>query len=173
MINIAPGFGRAAVMSFSSEANLRISFNECTSMECFAAELDSLHHGRGGTDIPSALNFALQQIFELSDQHQMGTKSKRFAVLITDGADSPGRPTLDSEYDEISRKFNENDITIITVGIGEVDEKHLIVLSGEEDFFHPDAFHNLTERFSKDIANEICEGMNLSFSLGLFNHGLF
>ena len=143
------------MLTFSHKASLAIKFNQCKTKECFEDSLDAIAYKGGGTNIPNALNTAFQEMF--TNGFNMRSNTKKFVVLLTDGYDIPSKDK--TEYMEIAEKYEANGIKIIVVGIGNVQEEKLVLLSGEKDYFHPENFDELNEYFVELVARDICEGM--------------
>ena len=144
-------------MTFSHKASVAIKFNQCKTKECFEDSLDAIAYKGGYTNIPNALNTAFQDMF--TNDFNFRSNTKKFVVLLTDGDDTPEKDK--TEYMEIAEKFEKNGIKIIVVGIGNVQEEKLILLSGEKDYFHPNTFDELNEYFVGLVARDICEGIFL------------
>ena len=156
-IKISPEGGHAAVTIFSStnnvhdDAELMIRFSDHTTLKSFQDAVDVLPFWRGGTRINKGLDVARSEMFR--ESNGMRPTAPKTLVLITDGKQS------NVDYDAYATYFQDENIRVIVIGIGDVNEADLLKLvKVETDFHHPKNFDTLLQdSFIKDIT--ICSGM--------------
>ena len=161
--------GRAAVITFNSNALLKIKFNSHLNYNSFASAVDRLNQRRGGTNIITALNKGLNDMFQT--KNGMRKKSDKIAILITDGRDKNNI----TSYQQVAERYRERKIKLLVVGVGPVDTSKLKELvHDEKDFFIARNFTQLLKTVVKDVAEYVqgaCKGKKsyklLSFSFTL------
>ena len=115
----------------------------------------------GDTDIISGLNYSLKNIFNTTSG--MRKETSKVAVLITDGRDSPWVPTNNNEsYINMGLEYDEQDITLLVLGVGDVDDTKLKLLVQVPDFyFYASDWDELDAEFIKAIIAVLCGGNTL------------
>jgi len=116
---ISPAGGRAAVVQFSSHAELMINFSNHTSLSGFETALDGLHHWDGTTRIDEGLDVALNEMFQ--ESNGMRPDVSHNLVLITDGHQTGGNV----DYDEFRRRLNEKKIRVLVILVGNSNRKDI------------------------------------------------
>ena len=148
--------GRAAVITFNSNALLKIKFNSHLNYNSFASAVDRLNQRRGGTNIITALNKGLNDMFQT--KNGMRPDSDKIAVLITDGRDSNSI----SKYRQVAAQYRQRNIKLLVVGVGSVDRNKLKELvQDQKDFFVATNFNELLKTFVKGVAENVqgaCKG---------------
>ena len=148
--------GRAAVITFNGNALLKIRFNSYLNYNSFARAVDRLNQRRGGTNIITALNKGLNDMFQT--KNGMRPDSDKIAVLITDGRDYNGI----SKYRQVAAQYRQRNIKLLVVGVGSVDRNKLKELvQDQKDFFVATNFNELLKTFVKGVAENVqgaCKG---------------
>ena len=168
-INISPAGGHAAVTIFSArsrkyrirkDAELKIKFSDYTTfynpdrpLNSFKEAVNTLPYWGGGTRIDSALNLALNEMFQTSNG--MRQDVPKTCVLITDGKQSR---RYTRRYARLARKFQKAKIRMIAVGVGKVNKRDLRKLVGSSSNLHlaKDFDALLKDSFIKRIT--VCNG---------------
>lgn len=106
----------AAILFYSTQASVRLNFNDKLSVQRFIFTINSLRHVRSSRRIDKALQFASRYIFTWS------TLSRRqnipnIALLITDGQTSSSHPDF-VPMSEASKPLKRKGVRIFVVGIG-------------------------------------------------------
>ena len=158
--SIQKDLGQASIITFDSSSKLRIKFDAYQDYDAFAIAVDNLNQGGGGTNILDALNRGLNEMFQINNG--MREKSEKIAVLITDGRGS-------NSYKDVGKKYQERNIKLLVVGVGNVDRVKLKELVKEEkDFFVADNFDQLLNTVVTRIAENVqgvCEGIQIYGSI--------
>ena len=165
--SIQKDVGRASVVTFDDTSRLKIRFDTYQNHDAFARAVDNLNQRRGRTNIIGALNRGLNEMFQT--RNGMRDTSDKIAVLITDGKDfttieTNNRKSINSNsmYKEIGRKYQERNIKLLIVGVGDVDRDKLKELVKEEnDFYVAENFNELLISVVTRIAENVqgvCEG---------------
>ena len=148
--------GRASVITFNSDALLKIRFNSHLNYNSFASAVDRLHQRRGGTNIIGALNKGLAEMFQT--RNGMREKSDKVAVLITDGVDHHDY----SSYRQVAERYRQRKIKLLVVGVGQVNRNKLKELvQDKNDFFVDTNFNELLTTVVKGVAENVqgvCKG---------------
>ena len=153
---------RASVITFDDSSRLQIRFDTYHNHDAFARAVDNLDLKKvgGGTNIIDALNRGLNEMFLTSNG--MRDTSEKIAVLITDGKDKRESINSTSMYNEIGKKYQERNIKLLIVGVGNVDREKLKELVKEKrDFFVAENFDQLLATVVTRIAENVqgvCEG---------------
>ena len=155
--SIQKGLGQASIITFATTSKLKIAFDAHQNYDAFARAVDNLNKGGGGTNIIDALNRGLNEMFQT--KNGMREKSEKIAVLITDGRDTSSPISI---YKEVGKKYQEKNIKLLIVGVGNVDRVTLKELVKEErDFFVAENFDQLLATVVTRIAENVqgvCEG---------------
>ena len=122
---------QAGVVTFDDDASLGIKLSAHSTKSAFETALDQLADTKGGTDILAGLEAAITKMF--NSTNGMRADSKKVAVLLTDGQDS----AQDTEYEKMAERFQQKDIRLKVVGVGEVSEDHLkLLVSQDNDYVY-------------------------------------
>ena len=155
--SIQKDMGQASVTTFDKSSRLKIRFNEYQDYDAFATAVDNLKQHRGGTNIINALNKGLEEMFQT--KNGMRDESEKIAVLMTDGKDK--RKDI-STYKEVGKKYQERNIKLLIIGVGDVDRDLLKELvRDEKDLFVAENFDQLLNTVVGHIAENVqgaCEG---------------
>ena len=155
--SIQKDLGRASIITFDSTSKLKITFDAHQIYDAFARAVDNLNQGGGGTNIIDALDKGLNEMFQT--KNGMREKSEKIAVLITDGKDFGNGISI---YKEVGKKYQERNIKLLIVGVGNVDREKLKELVKEKrDFFVAENFDQLLATVVTRIAENVqgvCEG---------------
>ena len=150
------GSGRASVITFDQDSQLKINFNAHLSYNSFASAVDSLVQRRGRTNFVKALNKGLEDMFRT--RNGMREKSEKIAVLITDGRDVNDI----TSYQQVAERYRQRKIKLLVVGVGPVDRSKLKELVQDQgDFFVATNFNELLKTFVKGVAENVqgaCKG---------------
>ena len=148
--------GRFSVITLHSNSKLRIKFKDHLNYNSFASAVDRLNQRRGGTNIITALNMGLNDMFQA--RNGMRPESEKIAVLITDGRDSNSI----SRYQQVAEQYRQRKIKLLVVGVGSVDRNKLKELvQDQKDFFVATNFNELLKTFVKGVAENVqgaCKG---------------
>ena len=156
LINIKRDEGRAAVITFDDEIRLDIEFSDNEDYNSFATDVNRLYRRGGYTDIIGALEGGLDEMFQT--KNRMRLKSQKLAFLLTDGDSNRGK-TADRYYDEMKKKYQDKNIRLFVIGIGNVNKRKLRKLVyNEDDFIFIDNFDNLDDVLVKSVGQSICKG---------------
>ena len=91
----------------------------------------------------------------------MRRESEKLAFLITDGDSNSGK-TADRYYDEMKKKYQDKNIRLFVIGIGNVHKRKLRKLvDNKDDFIFIDNFDNLDDVLVKNVGQSICKGKYL------------
>ena len=155
--------GRASVITFSLNSNLRIKFNAHTNYDSFARAVGNLKQAKISTNIPKALNMGLNSMFQTSNG--MREKSEKIAILITDGDDVPPGSTTIQQYKNIAKKYRDRKIKLIVIGVGPVEKNKLKELVEDpNDLYIATNFRNLLTTIVKGVAESVqnpCKGNSI------------
>ena len=155
-VEVGDKAGRASVITFNSNSLLRIKFKDHLNYNSFASAVDRLNQRRGGTNIITALNKGLNDMFQA--RNGMRPESEKIAVLITDGRDSNSI----SRYQQVAEQYRQRKIKLLVVGVGSVDRNKLKELvQDQKDFFVATNFNELLKTFVKGVAENVqgaCKG---------------
>ena len=153
--NFTTNGSHGAFMTFDdSIPELIIKFDEIASIDQFNKKVDDVNEDcLGGTDIIKALNSSLSKLFDYPNG--IRDNVEKVALLITDGRDFHGNDS----YDEMGEKFKDQDITLIVIAVGDIDEGKLRRLVQSPSYFFPaNEWDNLDDALIKFITAAICEG---------------
>ena len=140
---ISPNGGHAAVIQFSSHAELMVNFSNHTTLSGFETALDGLNHWDGTTKIDEALEVALSEMFQ--ESNGMRPDVSHTLVLITDGHQTGGNVN----YEEFRRRMNEKKIRVLVILVGNSNRRDLrrlvnmdsdLYVASSYDDFISDAF---------------------------------
>ena len=156
--------GRAAVTTFSNEAELQIKFSDHTSYSTFETALEAVPYVGSTTKINLGLDVALEQMFK--ESNGMRADVPQTMVLITDGQQTG------VDFKQLRERFNHERIRTLIIGVGSVREHDLrLLVNDDADFYKADDFNELlTDEFIKSI--NFCGGRLLfihSFYFTYFN----
>ena len=155
-VEIGDEAGRASVITFNSDSLLKIKFQDHLTYNSFASAVDRLQQRRGGTNITTALNKGLYDMFQT--RNGMRPESEKIAVLITDGRDNNSI----SRYQQVAEQYRQRKIKLLVVGIGSVDVNKLKELvQDQKDFFVATNFNELLKTIVKEVAENVqgaCKG---------------
>ena len=146
-------------MSLQPHEMLRIKFSEQLDLDDYLEAVNRITEEEGtditsGTDIIYGLDVSLSKMFQKDSG--MRQDAVQVAVLITDGQDGA---TADA-YKARADLFNERNIRVLVVGIGDVAQKELLKLVNSRDyFFQAEKFGDLLENVTEIIGALICGGM--------------
>ena len=116
--------------------------------------MDNLYFSQRATNIYRALRKAIDEMFQ--SENGMRSNSSKMMILITDGQ------TEDSQYSDFRTEFQINNITLVVVGVGNVNITSLRKLViNDKDLFIAENFDDLIERLTSDVAHTICAGIFL------------
>ena len=156
LINIKRNEGRGAVVTFNHESSLDIEFLDNEDYDSFARAVNGLRQDNGWTDIIGALEEGLDEMFQT--KNGMRPESEKLAFLITDGRSNRGK-TADYYYDEMKERYQDKNIRLFVIGIGNVDQDKLLRLVDDpNDFIYIDNFDNLDDVLVKSVGQSICTG---------------
>ena len=154
---ISPNGGHAAVVQFSSHAELMINFSNHTSLSGFETALDGLHHWDGTTRIDEGLDVALNEMFQ--ESNGMRPDVSHNLVLITDGHQTGGIRV--EEYDEFRRRLNEKKIRVLVILVGNSNRKdirHLV--NRDSDLYVASSYDDLiSDAFVSNVV--LCGGKDI------------
>ena len=154
--------GRASVITFSTNAHLKIKFNAHTNYNSFSRAVENLKQARSATNIPKALNLGLNSMFKTTNG--MREKSEKIAVLITDGQDWPRGISTVQQYKDIAKKYRDRKIKLLVIGVGPVEKNKLKQLVEDpNDLYIAANFKNLLKTFVKGVAESVqgaCKGIS-------------
>jgi Mg-chelatase subunit ChlD len=130
---------KIAVISFDSEATVDLELTEHNEKEKVINQIDNIGVGGGTSIIP-----ALVKGYEIMSEAD--TKLKH-VILITDGmAEQNG-------YDSILQKYNDDNMTITTIGIGVgSDQRTLSMIASKTEgrFYLVDQYNQIPKIFTKE-----------------------
>ena len=131
-----------------------VTFDDIASVDQFNEKIDDADcQDTGGTEIILALNFSLSNIFNYPNGIRDNTET--VALLITDGEDGNEKEL----YVEMGEKFKEQDITLLVIAVGNVNEEKLSKLVQSPSYLFPaNDWDVLDDRLIKAITAVICEG---------------
>ena len=131
-----------------------ITFDDIASVDQFNKKVDEVNEDCfGGTNITRALNHSLSKLFDYPNG--MRDNTEKVALLITDGSDRNDNDT----YDEMGQKFKEQDITLIVIAVGNIDEGKLRRLVQSPSYVFPaNDWDDLDDALIKFITAAICDG---------------
>jgi len=143
----------AGIVLFSDDAEVKVTFDDHDSVAEFHQAVDNLPFIGGGTRIDKALDVAYFDLFQT--HNGMRDHVHKTLVLLTDGANGGGPP-----LSTVIQKFHDDQIRVIVVGVGNVNEQELKSMVKEEDdhlFLANDWQHLLSD----DFVESTIEGCNL------------
>ena len=153
---ISPDGGHAAVVQFSSNAELMINFSSHTSLSGFETALDGLSHWDGTTRIDQGLEVGLNKIFQ--ESNGMRPDVSHTLVLITDGHQTGGNVN----YDDFRRRLNEKKIRVLVILVGNSnrnDIRHLV--NKDSDLFVASSYDDLiSNAFVSNVV--LCGGKGIA-----------
>lgn len=153
-IDISPTGGRAAVTIFDSSAWLKIKFSDHLDYVDFEKAVEMLPYRGGGTSISTALNVALNQMFQ--QPNGMRNDSQKELILITDGHSDA------SNYDILANDFQTQNIKVIVLGVGkDIDEDNLRrLVTDDKNLYIATNFEDLKMKsFADKVGEAICHGI--------------
>lgn len=129
-----------AVVTFGSEANLLVPFQEARSLSPVSFQIN------GSTNMAAAINLALDELEARKSEYKTeGLKYYRpWLFLLTDGApdrrpDAPGGDPFDAAVRRLNNAESRKQVTVFGVGVGEgVNWDQLNRLSNERVAVHMD-----------------------------------
>lgn len=147
------------LISYSSDAQMEVSFQEKADPKEFEEALDRVPHTKGRTRLDKALKLASSQLFTASGGARSG--QRKVMIILTDGRQSQDPDTVPLQ--EAVRPLRQLGVRIYTVAIGdEVDLKELYqVTERNEDVFPVSDFADLAN-MANDIALKTCRVTALS-----------
>ena len=153
-IDISPTGGRAAVTIFDSSAWLKIKFSDHLSYGDFEKAVERLPYKGGGTSISTALDVALNQMFQ--EPNGMRNDSHKELILITDGHSDA------SNYDILANDFQTQNIKVIVLGVGgDIDKDNLRrLVTDDKNLYIATNFEDLkVKSFADNVGEAICQGI--------------
>lgn len=150
-LNIAPGYGRAAVVLFSDNAFLEARFDQYNNSQDFQKAVDQLRHLQKETRIDLALDVTERAFSEAWTR----TGVPKIAIVLTDGEMTGGGTSHDLR--EAALRLWRKGIRVIAVGIGnKVNQKELEAMTeSDADIYRPASFRELKVKLS-GITKSIC-----------------
>ena len=144
-IAISEQGGRAAVTTFSHEAEFQIKFSDHMSYSTFETALEAIPYVGRTTRINLGLEVALDEMFQ--ESNGMRSDVPQTMVLITDGQQT------EVDFDLFREQFNKAGIRTLVIGVGNVRERDLRHLVNDDaDFYKAEDFNELlTDEFIKSI----------------------
>ena len=110
-IGLSPTGGHVSVILFDHKSTLNIKFTDFFTNKEFETALHALKHRRGGTEIATALNLTLTEMFQ--EKNGMRPANPQTAILMTDGkSNSP------VDFKHFRNSFQAANIKLLVVGIG-------------------------------------------------------
>ena len=130
---------------------MEIKFSEYKTNEEFSSAVDQLTYHGGATDIYQALRTSLDEMF--TSENGMRSHTSKMMVLITDGESD------DSQFEDIAKEFQDKNIQLVIVGVGNVNEGSLEKLvANKEDLYIATNFDELLEDVTTTFGSVICTG---------------
>ena len=149
-LGLSPSGAHVSVILFDHKSTLDIKFTDYFTNKEFETALHALKHRKGMTQIGTALNLTLTEMF--TEANGMRPANPQTAILMTDGkSNSP------VDYKHYKNSFKAANIKLMVVGIGKSLDKgladlvqtsdDLIIVNdfdalNAEDFFEKSTFCN-------------------------------
>ena len=140
------------LISYSSNAQIEVSFKDNTDGEEFEKAVDHMLHAKGRTRLDKALKLASSELFTTNGGMRSG--QSKTMIIITDGRQSVADTV---SLKDAVRSLKQLGVRIYAIGIGdEVDLNELQELTkSNEDIFTVNDFNDLAN-MANDIAPKTC-----------------
>ena len=122
--DISKSGSHGSVMSFNHDAYMNIKFSDYKTHDTFSDAVDKITYLGGRTNIHLVLRKALDEMFQ--SKNGMRSDSNKILILITDGHSD------DSQYTNLNTEFQKNNIALVVVGVGNINEISLRKLVVDE-----------------------------------------
>ena len=154
-LGIAENGTHVSVTTFHHEAELEIKFSDHQSHPSFVNAINAISNVLEGPTNPYVgFNVSLDEMF--SERNGMRNDTPKIMLYLTDGRCTQSECSL-SKYDEWKRKFNEKDIKLFGVGVGDsVNWTEIERFVGNNFFGKDDISDILSPKFLRDLS--ICDG---------------
>ena len=147
-LNISSGHSRAAIVLFSTNAEVKATFGQYNDIDNFKEVVNKLPHFKKTTRIDRALDVADKEVFS-----QIRQDVTKLAIVLTDGVQDKDAKKLS----EASEPLRKKGVRVLAVGIGGgVSEAELrLMVDSPNDVVHSADFNELKLKVDS-IRRRIC-----------------